>query len=70
MLRKEDEPMVLVEVDENGEPLPFVTYHVDRFNAYPPITDYLDGVVKGDQAQIDKYISDCRAVKEKYPKGS
>ena len=36
--------------------------------SYPPITDYLDGIVKGDQAQIDKYISDCLAVKEKYPK--
>ena len=35
---------------------------------YPPITDYLDGVVKGDQAQIDKYIADCQAVKAKYPK--
>lgn len=39
-----------------------------RNNEYPPITDYLDGVVKGDQAQIDKYIADCLAVKAKYPK--
>lgn len=37
---------------------------------YPPMTDYLDGVVKGDQAQIDKYIADCLAVKAKYPKPS
>ena len=36
--------------------------------SYPPITDYLDGIVKGDQAQIDKYIADCLAVKAKYPK--
>lgn len=35
---------------------------------YPPITDYIDGVVKGDQAQIDQYIADCLAVKAKYPK--
>jgi len=35
---------------------------------YPPITDYLDGIVKGDQAQIAKYIADCQAVKTKYPK--
>ncbi len=35
---------------------------------YPPITDYIDGVVKGDQAQIEKYIADCQAVKAKYPK--
>ncbi|MBU3613188.1 hypothetical protein [Polynucleobacter sp. MG-27-Goln-C1] len=45
-------------------------YQRSRSAEYPPITDYLDGVVKGDQAQIDKYIADCQAVKAKYPKGS
>lgn len=30
--------------------------------------DYLDGIVKGDQTQVDKYIADCLAVKAKYPK--
>ena len=45
-------------------------YQIDRSAEYPPITDYLDGVVKGDQAQIEKYIADCQAVKAKYPKGS
>ena len=44
-------------------------YIAKRASEYPPITDYLDGVVKGDQAQIDKYIADCLAVKAKYPKG-
>ena len=39
-----------------------------RANEYPPMADYLDGIVKGDQAQIDKYIADCLAVKAKYPK--
>ena len=43
-------------------------YQRKRVREYPPITDYLDGVVKGNQAQIDKYIADCLAVKEKYPK--
>jgi hypothetical protein len=43
-------------------------YKVKRESEYPPITDYIDGVVKGDQAQIDKYIADCQAVKNKYPK--
>ena len=43
-------------------------YKAKRASEYPPITDYLDGVVKGDQAQIDKYIADCLAVKVKYPK--
>ena len=44
-------------------------YKYARAREYPPITDYIDGVVKGDQAQIDKYIADCLAVKVKYPKG-
>jgi hypothetical protein len=44
-------------------------YKYARAEDYPPITDYIDGVVKGDQAQIDKYIADCLAVKAKYPKG-
>jgi hypothetical protein len=44
-------------------------YKEQRAREYPPITDYLDGVVKGDQAQIDAYIAACQAVKAKYPKG-
>lgn len=44
-------------------------YKAKRAAEYPPMTDYLDGIVKGDQAQIDKYIADCQAVKAKYPKG-
>jgi hypothetical protein len=43
-------------------------YKILRATEYPPIADYLDGVVKGDQAQIDAYIAACLAVKEKYPK--
>jgi hypothetical protein len=44
-------------------------YIAKRASEYPPITDYIDGVVKGDQVQIDKYIADCLAVKAKFPKG-
>ena len=36
---------------------------------YPPIEDYLGGIVKGDTAQVAKYIADCLAVKSAYPKG-
>ena len=46
-----------------------MTYSDFRREAYPPVTDYLDGIVKGDTAQVDKYIADCLAVKAKYPKG-
>ena len=44
-------------------------YIAKRAAEYPPVTDYLDGLVKNDQAQINKYIADCQAVKAKYPKG-
>jgi len=43
-------------------------YKAKRAAEYPPITDYIDGMVKGDQAQIDAYIAACMAVKAKYPK--
>jgi hypothetical protein len=45
-----------------------LAYIEKRAAEYPPITDYLDGVVKGDQEQIDEYIAACLAVKAKYPK--
>jgi hypothetical protein len=45
-------------------------YIAKRQVEYPPFTDYLDGIAKSDQAQIDKYIADCQAVKAKYPKGA
>lgn len=44
-------------------------YISKRAAEYPNPAEYLDGIVKGDQAQIDKYIADCKAVKAKYPKG-
>lgn len=58
-----DKATVQAYIDSNA-------YKAKRIAEYPPITDYLDGVVKGDQTQIDKYIADCLAVKAKYPKGT
>ena len=43
-------------------------YIAKRAAEYPPYTNYLDGIVKGDQEQIDAYIAACQAVKNKYPK--
>ena len=40
-----------------------------RQQSYPHASDWLDGMVKGDQDQMDKYVADCLAVKDKYPKG-
>jgi hypothetical protein len=45
-------------------------YKDKRAVEYPPITDYLDGIVKGDNAQVQTYIDACLAVKNKYPKGA
>ena len=47
---------------------PVIPYNVLRSQAYPSIFDYIDGVVKNDHNQIDKYIKDCQEVKLKYPK--
>jgi len=43
-------------------------YQELRASAYPPGTDYLDAIVKGDTAQAQAYIDECLAVKAKYPK--
>jgi len=43
-------------------------YIQQRQSEYPPIEDYLDGLVKGDSAQVSKYLADCQAIKIKYPK--
>ncbi len=45
-------------------------YKYQRAKEYPPITDYLDGIVKGDNSQVQAYIDACLAVKAKYPKGN
>ena len=45
-------------------------YKVKRAAEYPPFTDYLDGIVKGDNTQVQAYIDACLAVKNKYPKGA
>lgn len=43
-------------------------HKVYRKAKYPPMEDYLDAVVKNDEAAIQAYISKCLAIKQKYPK--
>jgi hypothetical protein len=45
-----------------------LTYSQKRAAEYPNFIDYVDGIVKGDQAQVQAYIDACLAVKTKYPK--
>lgn len=59
---------ILQEVDRLQKEYDALEYQRLRALEYPPMADYLDGVVKGDQAQVDAYIAACLAVKEKYPK--
>ena len=58
-----DEKSIVIQAEYDSQ-----QYARDRATDYPPVTDYLDGIVKGDTAQIDKYVADCLAVKVKYPK--
>ena len=48
--------------------LALTEYQRQRAAEYPPMADYLDGVVKGDTAQVQAYVDACLAVKAKYPK--
>ena len=63
-----DENEVVYDLALVNAELDKTAYIAKRQTEYPPITDYLDGVVKGDQAQIQTYIGACLAVKAKYPK--
>lgn len=45
-----------------------VSYSELREQSYPPYTDYLDAVVKGDAEQLQTYIDRCLEVKALYPK--
>lgn len=76
------EDIIWHDTDTNIPSKEEVTAEVNRLNAiarsteyqklrqkeYPPVTDYLDAVVKGDQEQMQAYIDACLAVKTKYPK--
>ena len=52
---------LLTEFDNNE-------YQRLRAAEYPPVADFLDAIVKGDDIQKQAYIDACLAVKAKYPK--
>jgi len=54
------------EITEKNKP--DLSYAELRASAYPPITDYIDGWVKGDVVQMQAYANACLEVKAKYPK--
>ncbi len=65
MPSKEDFDRVKLEVEQE---ITVTKYKELRLAEYPDFKDYLDGIVKGDQAQVQAYIDACLAVKAKYPK--
>lgn len=65
---KPTEEELLVEAARLQANFDALEYQRRRSAEYPDFLDYLDGIVKGDQEQVDAYIAACLAVKEKYPK--
>jgi hypothetical protein len=53
---------------EPADPVPAPAYQELRAAAYPPFSDYLDGIVKGSAEQVQEYVNACLAVKERFPK--
>jgi hypothetical protein len=65
---KPSEETLLAEVARLQAEHDALSYQRSRSVEYPDFKDYLDGIVKNDQEQIDAYIAACLAVKAKYPK--
>jgi hypothetical protein len=64
---KADYVIEIIDLDNNYEYLLAKCYE-NRRAAYPPIENYVDGIVKGDTAQVQDYIDACLLVKATYPK--
>lgn len=67
-IEKPDYETIIDEIDRLQNDWDAKEYQRLRSNEYPSFFDYLDGVVKGDQKQVDQYIAECLAVKNKYQK--
>mgnify|MGYP007025741600 CR=1 FL=1 len=65
---KPDEQTVLDEIARLQQEWEDTEYQRLRAKEYPDFKEYLDGIVKGDQEQIQTYIDACLDVKAKYPK--
>lgn len=63
-----EEDVLIAEFQRLQAEFEYNRYQRLRAKEYPPMADYLDAVVKGDEAQKQAYIDACLAVKEKYPK--
>ena len=62
------EDALQAELLKRNEEFARLQYQRNRLAEYPPVADYLDAVIKGDQSLMQAYIDACLAVKAKYPK--
>lgn len=67
LITEEEKDTILAQKQEDA--FNTLSYQEKRASEYPPMTDYLDAIVKGDETQKQEYINKCLAVKDKYPKG-
>ena len=65
---KPAEATLIAERDRLQKAYDALDYQRKRATEYPPATDYLDAVVKGDKTQMQRYIDACLAVKARHPK--
>lgn len=49
--------------DEEKKKFDSLSYVEKRIAHYPPVADYLDAIVKGDEVQRQKYIDDCSTLR-------
>lgn len=69
-LPKPTEAELQSELDRIRAEYEATVYQQRRKVEYPPIEDFIDALVKGDEEQKQAYIDACLAVKAKYPKPS
>ena len=67
-IAKPTEAELIIECDRLQAEYAAKEYQRLRAQAYPDYRDYLDGIVKSDAAQVQKYVDDCMAVKARFPK--
>lgn len=59
---------VYEEIDVDVDAWKIENYAILRQSFYPPMAEYLDAVVKGDEEAQQAYIDGCLAVKARFPK--
>ena len=69
-IAKPSENKLMEELSRLQKEYDALEYQRLREKEYPDFREYLDGIVKGDQDQVDAYIAACLTVKDKYPKPS